>query len=296
MQADYFLLDVFTNKKFGGNQLAVFAEANEIPENKLQLIAKELNLPESVFLYPPETETGDYKMRIFTPGKELPTAGHPTIGTSHLLLNELKKTCKEGNVLKLEQLVGEIPVTFDKEAGKCVHITMKQPNPEFGRLIQKRELVAEILSIDLSDLMPGKPIQCISCGNPFVFVPVKSLAVLANIKPRVDLLQQYENTLGTSAFYVFTNETQSEADTRGRMFAPLWGITEDPATGSASGPLGCYLVRHGLCNGENILCEQGFEMGRPSSIRVSISHTNHIIDQVFVGGEAVLVGKGTLFI
>ena len=296
MQADYFLLDVFTNQKFGGNQLAVFNKGAEIPENKLQLIAKEFNLPETVFLYPSDTETGDYKMRIFTPSKELPTAGHPTIGTAHLLLNELETSCKEDNMLKLEQLVGEIPVTFKQEGKKYVDITMKQPNPEFGRLIQKREIVAEILSISLSDLMPGMPIQCISCGNPFLFVPVKSLEILANVKPRIDLLQQYENTLGTSALYVFTNETANNADTRGRMFAPLWGITEDPATGSASGPLGCYLVRHGISDGENIICEQGFEMGRPSSIQVSISHTNNIINQVLVGGEAVLLGKGTLFI
>jgi trans-2,3-dihydro-3-hydroxyanthranilate isomerase len=296
MEANYFILDVFTDVPFGGNQLAVFPDAASIPEDKLQVIANELNLSETVFLYAPETETGDFKMRIFTPGQEMPTAGHPTIGTAHLLLNELYKPLKNTDVLILEQQVGPISVTFLRESGHFSMLTMQQPNPIFGNLIQKRDMIAEMLSITEGELMSGMPIQCISCGNNFMYIPVASLDVLAKIKVRVDLLQRYANTIETQALYVFTTATDSEADTRGRMFAPIWGVQEDPATGSASGPLGCYLVRHSLSDGKMITCEQGIEMGRPSTIKVQIGHENEVVNKVLVGGEAVLVGKGSLYV
>ncbi|MEM1136744.1 MAG: PhzF family phenazine biosynthesis protein [Bacteroidota bacterium] len=296
MEVSYYLLDVFTSQKFGGNQLAVFTDATPIPEGILQQIARELNLSETVFIYPPETNQGDYKMRIFTPDKEMVTAGHPTIGTAHLLLNELNWSYKKNGELLLEQKIGSIPVSFDKDGNKCTQITMQQPNPVYGNLIQKRGMIAEILSISENDLMPSLPIQCISCGNNFMYIPVASLEVLSQIKIRIDLLEARVNILETPALYVFTTKTNSEATTRGRMFAPTWGVYEDPATGSASGPLGCYLVRHNLNDGENILCEQGFEMGRPSHIRVKIGHTNEMINKVLVGGEAVLMGKGMFFI
>jgi len=296
MEANYFILDVFTNVPFGGNQLAVFTEAATIPEEKLQVIANEMNLSETVFLYPPETDQGDYKMRIFTPSNEMPTAGHPTIGTSHLLLNELQQPLKNEDVLILEQQVGPISVTFTREASHFNLLTMQQPNPIFGNLVQNRSMIAEMLSIKEAELMPGMPIQSISCGNNFLYIPVVSLDVLAKINIRVDLLQQQANKLGTQALYIFTTNTESEADTRGRMFAPLWGMQEDPATGSASGPLGCYLVRHAINDGKMITCEQGVEMGRPSTIKVQIGHENEVVNKVLVGGEAVLVGKGTMFV
>lgn len=296
MEANYFILDVFTNVPFGGNQLAVFTDAAAIPEEKLQVIANEMNLSETVFLYPPETAGGDFKMRIFTPANEMPTAGHPTIGTAHLLLNELHRPLKKEEVLIIEQPVGPISVTFQQDAGYFNLLTMQQPNPIFGNLIQNRSMIADMLSIKEDELMPGMPIQCISCGNNFMYIPVTSLAVLAKIKIRVDLLQQHANKLGTQALYIFTTNTESESDTRGRMFAPLWGMHEDPATGSASGPLGCYLVRHAINDGKMITCEQGVEMGRPSTIKVQIGHENEVVNKVLVGGEAVLVGKGTMFV
>ncbi len=297
MEAQYYLLDVFTDKKFGGNQLAVFPDAAKIPEDSLQKIARELNLSETVFLYPPTTEKGDFKMRIFTPGQEMPTAGHPTIGTAHLLLNELYKPLKNLDTLVLEQKIGPINVTFLKEEKHFGLITMQQPNPIFGKLMQNRELIAEMLSIEEEDLMPALPIQCISCGNDFMYIPVISLEVLSRIDIRVDLLKRNANKLETQALYIFTTATQSdEVDTRGRMFAPELGIVEDPATGSASGPLGCYLVRHALSDGKMINCEQGVEMGRPSKIKVQIEHENEVITKVLVGGEAVLVGEGKMFV
>ena len=270
MRYEYALLDVFTKTKFGGNQLAVFRDGAAVPEGVMQPIAKELNLPETVFVLPPRSG-GDHLLRIFTPARELPFAGHPTVGAGYLLSGGKDST------LRLEEKVGVLSVTV-----KDGFTEMEQPLPKFrGGPI--RGVVAPQIALDLADLEPSPPIEIGSSGNDFTFVPVRNLDAVRRAAPRglVD------------AVFLFTRETVAkDATVHGRMFAGWQGVTEDPATGSACGPLGAYLVRHGLADGAHIVVEQGYEMGRPSLLYVRVGGTPEKITSVHVGGHAVLTGGG----
>lgn len=297
LKLEYFIADVFTSNIFGGNQLAVLPFADSIPEEYFQRIAREFNFSETAFIFKPDNQKHDYRMRIFTPFNEIPTAGHPTIGTAHILLNAVKCKTKTENMLLFEQKIGDIPVSFSKNNNLCSDITMTQPLPEFGKIYDNYEIIAEILSLSPDDIDTSIPTEAISCGNKFLYIPIKTIEALKNIKMRTDLLSKHANSFETTELYTFTFETeQQESTVHARMFAPLVGIYEDPATGSASGPLGCYLVKNKLNDGKNIVCEQGFEMGRPSIVNVSIEHLNGDIMKVKVGGNSVLVSKGELII
>jgi trans-2,3-dihydro-3-hydroxyanthranilate isomerase len=294
---NYYITDVFTDKQFGGNQLAVIPDGKGLDGGLMQKIAREFNFSETTFVTPPNNPENDCKVRIFTPGNEVPTAGHPTIGTTFILLSEKLLSPKESGRIIMEQKVGDILVNFKKEGNAYNSITMFQPLPEFGPVHKNIKLIAEILSVDPGDIMQGYPIQSISCGNNFLFIPVNSIKTLEKIKVRTDLLEKHGKELDTTELYVFSTETiDKNATTHGRMFAPMFGIIEDPVTGSASGPLGCYLVKYGLSDGKNIICEQGYEMGRPGTVHVTIEHEQNRISAVKVGGVGVLVGKGQLFI
>lgn len=291
----YYIVDVFTSERFGGNQLAVIPDATDLEEQHLQKIAREFNFSETTFVFPPENKENDVKVRIFTPGKEIPTAGHPTIGTAYVLLNHEKIITINQNLLIMEQKVGNIEVFFKNENGNCNGITMKQPHPVFGDVLKNKEIVADILGINKSDISDDLPIQDVSCGNNFLFIPLKNQKIMQNISVNLMLLNQYKDKLPSSELYVFTfDTTYEESTTHGRMFAPLFGIPEDPVTGSASGPLGCYLVKHGKSNGKELVFEQGFEMGRPGMVYVNIETTNDKITGVHVGGHAIIFGKGEL--
>lgn len=291
----FYTVDVFTNSKFGGNPLAVIPNAENLDEKLFQSIANELNLSETTFVLPPVDSNNDYRVRIFTPTVEVPTAGHPTIGTSYVLLNEMNYKPKFDNRLLLEEEVGLITVDFQKVNNIYQDITMNQPLPVFGEMSKKHDLVANLLSIQETDIDKDKPIQSVSCGNNFLFVPVKSIESLQKIKLKLDLFEKYRNEFESINLYVFTMETfDKESDTHARMFAPLFGVIEDPATGSASGPFGCYLVKHGLSNGENIICEQGYEINRPSKINVNIGYKNNEFEYVRVSGNIVTVCEGVI--
>lgn len=293
----YFLLDVFTDIKFGGNQLAVVHEADDLSTEQMQQIAKEFNLSETTFIVKPENPENDFKVRIFTTHAEMPTAGHPTIGTAFLILNTLHYTPKQKGVLMLEERVGDIRVTYKETAKGFEEITMQQPLPVFSPAFTNRNLIAGILSIDVHEISTHTPIQVISCGNKFLYVPVKHLHSIQQIKINIPLWETHLDEIGAMGMYAFTQETvHAENNTHGRMFAPLSGIYEDAATGSASGPLGCYLIAHSLSAGAKIRCEQGYEMGRLSLIEVEIEHNEGIINRVLVGGNSVLIGKGELYI
>ncbi len=291
----YHLLDVFTNERFGGNPLAVFINGRGLETETMQRIAKELNLSEVTFVLPPENQDNDLKIRIFTPAIELPMAGHPTVGTSYILAREDMVDVSESHpVIKLEEGVGVIPVTFQFKDGVPALIHMRQPAPTFSPEFTDRTLSAELLSLKVYDLA-DYPVQEISCGVPFLFIPVKSLAVIEKIKFRMDV---WERSFGNyPQMFAFTTETAYPTSTvHSRMFAPGMGIAEDPATGAASGPLGCYLVKYGLVkdNPAKIISEQGFEMGRPSYIHIEIRQTDGAINFVGVGGECVYIGEGFL--
>ena len=292
----YYIVDVFTSQPFGGNQLAVIPDATEIDEKLYQKIAREFNFSETTFVLPPENKENDVKVRIYTPGREVPTAGHPTIGTAFVLLNHEKIMNLNPNKLVMEQLVGDIEVFFEEKEEVSHSITMKQPLPKYGEIYEDKVVMAEILGISSDEIADDLPMQVVSCGNNFLYVPVKNQNALKQIMVNTSLLEQYKEKLPCTEIYVFTFDTTYEdSTTHGRMFAPLYGIYEDPVTGSASGPLGCYLVKHGKNDGMNIICEQGFEMGRPGIVYVNIEHVGQNISNVYVGGDAVLISKGEFY-
>jgi trans-2,3-dihydro-3-hydroxyanthranilate isomerase len=269
---EYVLVDVFTDRKFGGNQLAVFRDGTGIGDASMQAAAKELNLPETSFVVPAE-HGGDHRLRIFTPARELPFAGHPTVGTAFVLADSRDAT------LRLEEQVGTLAVTV-----RDGFTEMEQPLPAFEP-VADRGAVAVSLSLDTADLEPALPIEIGSSGNRFMFVAVKSLDAVKRAAPR---------GLAEAA-YIFTTKTVEPGSTvHGRMYAPWQGIAEDPATGSANGPLGAYLVRHGVSDGKRIVSEQGYEMGRPSLLYVRVGGGRDRITSVHVGGRCAVAGGGWL--
>ena len=295
----YLLLDVFTDRPFGGNPLAVFPDARGIDAKTMQAIAKEFNLSETTFVLPPTEKNADSQVRIFTPTAELPMAGHPTVGTAFALARERTKAQQPPpTTLLLEEGVGIIPVTLEWETPSAPKITMRQPLPTFGPRFENPDILASVLSLEPEDMMSNVPIEVVSCGVPFLIVPVKTLQAVQRITFQQSLWQQELAHL-TPEILVFTQQTQTpDASVHCRMFAPALGIAEDPATGSANGPLGAYLVRYGLVPTQSptvsLLSEQGFEMGRPSLMYVTIEHVEQEISGVYVGGHCVFMGEGIL--
>lgn len=296
-QLKYFTVDVFTNQRFGGNQLAVFPDASEIPENLLQKIAREFNFSETTFVYQPEKSSNDCRIRIFTPGVEVPTAGHPTIGTAYILLSQDVIKPKNKGFLMLEEKIGDIRVDFIQDKKEFHSITMSQPLPRFGPVEKDFKLLAGMLSVNSGEVDQRFPIQSVSCGNNFLFIPLKNLTAVHKSSVRNEMLKAASMHLDSTELFVFTSETvYNTSDFHCRMFAPMFGITEDPATGSAAGPFGCYLVQNGMSDGSRITIEQGFEIGRPSILKVHIEGKKDDITRVQVCGDVVLVSEGSLFI
>lgn len=294
-QAPYFLLDVFTAKKYGGNQLAVFPNASKINKSLYQSIAKELNLSETVFLFPPK-DSGNYSMRIFTPGKELPTAGHPTIGTAYYLTRELSHQASGTQKITLEQQIGPVDVYIHYRDNLPDLITMHQPLPTFGpRHDDKRDALAGLLGLESSELADA-PIQEVSCGNNTLLVPLKSVDSLSKIRLKTDQWISMKPSFGDALLYVYTLTDVKDGDVQGRMFAPEIGILEDPATGSANGPLAAYLTEHQLLN-MPATSLQGYEMGRPSQIYLDTEkNSDNTFTKVTISGKCVYTGKGVHFL
>ncbi|HLM58528.1 MAG TPA: PhzF family phenazine biosynthesis protein [Pyrinomonadaceae bacterium] len=294
----YHLVDVFTDRLFGGNPLAVITNGRGVSPETMQAVAKEFNLSETTFVLPPDDPAHHWRVRIFTPGSELPMAGHPTIGTTFVLAREhlIPRDAAETTIV-LEEGVGPIPVRVEFEAGEPSYAEMSQPLPSFGPRLEDARAAAEMLSLGEDDIRPDLPLEVVSCGVPFLFVPLRTLDAARRARPRADLMERVTASLGIPPeVFVFTTETEGAYSTvHSRMFAPGLGITEDPATGGASGPLGCYLVRHRLaaCEGSaDILSEQGIEMGRPSYIQIRIEGSPDQITAVRVGGRCHFVGEG----
>lgn len=301
---DYTLADVFTDAPFGGNQLAVVEGRHGLTREEMQNIAQELNLSETVFVFPPAKEANVRKLRIFTPQMELPMAGHPTIGAAYILASSGAVPTEEGrNEWMLEERIGDVPVTVHKERGRILKVEMKQPVPIFGEEFLDRKIAGELLSLAADDLHPDFPVQSVSSGVPFLFIPLRSLQAIQRIHFRLDVWERYfSGNPDTQHIFTFTTETENrDASVHGRMFAPAMGIAEDPATGAASGPLGAYLVEHQILHAhENeihvIRSEQGYEMGRPSAIDITVIGHTGAISEVKIAGNSVIVGKGQLFL
>jgi trans-2,3-dihydro-3-hydroxyanthranilate isomerase len=295
----YHIVDVFTDRPFGGNPLAVVTNGRGISSELMQSIAKEFNLSETTFVLPPDDPANDYRVRIFTPGSELPMAGHPTVGTSFVLAREhMIRLGGDEVTIKLEEGVGTIPVDITFKGGAPDFIWMRQPLPTFGPRFDDASAIAEMLSVPPEALDETLPIEVVSCGVPFLFVPLKSLEAARSIRFRVDVWERSLGGFATSMVFVFTKETELPGSTvHSRMFAPGMGILEDPATGGASGPLGCYLVRHGVfpaAQRAEFTSEQGVEMGRPSIIKIVVEQVADEITGVRVGGRCVFMGEGYL--
>jgi trans-2,3-dihydro-3-hydroxyanthranilate isomerase len=295
---NYHLLDVFTDRAFGGNPLAVFTEGEGIPDVLMQAITKELNLSETTFVLPPRDPKADYRVRIFNTVAEMPMAGHPTIGTAFILARTGMLKPPQPEII-LEEGVGPVPVFISWIEGAPGFIEMRQPLPEFGPRFVDVKSIAEMLSIDQRDIIETNlPMEVVSCGLPFLFVPIRNLEAMGRIRFRLDIWNNMFRGSGAENVFTFAKGGQfAGSDVHSRMFAPGLGVNEDPATGAASGPLGCYLVHHGVIPSEDELTcvsEQGVEMGRPSFIKVRIRHTQGKITDVRVGGTCQYMGFGTL--
>ncbi|HEV2010465.1 MAG TPA: PhzF family phenazine biosynthesis protein [Candidatus Limnocylindria bacterium] len=274
---EYTLVDVFTDRKFGGNQLAVFGDGRGISSETMQAVAKELRIAETTFVVPKEKD-GDHKVRIFTPGRELPFAGHPTVGTTWVLSGGRDGT------LKLELGVGTLGVTV-----KSGFVEMEQPLPHFGAIVDDRGAVAASLSLTLDDVVATSPIQQASSGVPFTFVHLRGLDAMKRM--------QMQRSPVKTALYAFTTETVEPGSTlHARMFAgEALGIEEDPASGGAQGPLAAYCVKYGILRASaevHTRTEQGFELGRRSILDTRLSMRGAEITAVHVGGNVVNVGGG----
>jgi trans-2,3-dihydro-3-hydroxyanthranilate isomerase len=297
----YKLVDVFTGRPFAGNQLAVFTDGRDLPTELMQAVAKEMNLSESVFIQPPDDPSNHFRLRIFTPDREMPMAGHPTVGASYVLARErmVERSGPEAT-LRLEEHVGLITVRITFEGDRPVTAYMTQLLPTFGPRFDDREAIATMLSLPIEALDPNLPIEVVSCGFPLLFIPLASLEAARNVRIRLDLLEQTLSDFPANEIFVFTREVENAGSiVHSRMFAPGLGILEDPATGGASGPLGSYLVRYGLVptsgtGTAKIVSEQGIEIGRPSFIHIEIDHAGGEITGVRVGGEVAYMGEGTL--
>lgn len=296
----YLHLDVFTSTPFEGNQLAVFPDPGDLATETMQAIAREMAFSESTFIYPPG-QGGDVRMRIFTPGEELPIAGHPTIGSTFALAAEgVIPAGRENFVFELG--VGPTPVSMEWNDDGLSFAWMTQPNPGFGGTISDRRALAGAMGVDETDLAPQAPPQVVSCGVPYLIVPLVSRAAVDSASLDRKAIARCLASAGEAErpVFFFTMEGGGVNETvYSRMIAPAFGIAEDPATGSASGPLGCYLLQHRLVSPERarqMLSLQGVAMGRPSRIHIAIEGEPDRITRVRVGGQSVLVGRGELMV
>jgi len=272
----YVVADVFTETPLAGNGLAVFTDARELAEEELQRLARELNLSETVFVYPPEAG-GHARIRIFTPSVELPFAGHPILGTAYVLAGPLQVP-----ELQLETKRGIVPVVLERDHERIVFGRMAQPLPTWQPFGEAEALLAA-LGVDESTL----PVEHYDNGAQFIYVGVGSVDELAALRPDVGALLDLSEVFGV---YCFAGEG---TQWRARMFAPGGGVAEDPATGSAAGPCAVHLARHGRIGfGEEIEITQGVEIGRPSTLFARADGSAEKLERVEVGGTAVLVARG----
>ena len=288
--ADYHLLDVFTEAAFSGNQLAVLVDPPPMSTTAMQNLAAEFNLSETIFVSSPEVEGGSWTTRIFTPGSELPFAGHPTIGAS-VLLAQLGRV---GDEVVLAEGAGDVAVTIDR-SGPVTRATLRSPRlPEHLEVVDP-EVVTGVLGLDLDDLEHGKGPSGWSCGVGFAVVPLRDLDALGRCE--VDLGRWMREMAGNGPdhLYPIVVDTLDPSRVRVRMFAPGMGIVEDPATGAAAAALAGHLLGRSTERGPFAwTLEQGIEMGRPSTIEVAARVENGQLHEVTVGGPAVVVGSGTI--
>jgi trans-2,3-dihydro-3-hydroxyanthranilate isomerase len=282
----FYIVDVFAEEKYAGNQLAIVRGGAGLPDEGLQKMALEMNYSETAFVLSEEETEGGYDVRIFTPGDEVPFAGHPTLGTAYVIQHEILTSPVESVTLKLK--AGEIPVTFGEV------LWMRQLPPTFGAILDPA-LFTRTLNLETADLDDRSPVQVVSTGLPALIVPLRDLDALRRCK--VDW-ERYTEVAGPGKnLYVFCPESHDDGpgDLSARMFANDLGVPEDPATGSAAGCLAAYLLEHSYFGTDpvDVRVEQGYEIGRPSLLYLQAERDGEKII-VNVGGKVQMVARGEL--
>lgn len=299
----FYQADVFSGEPFGGNPVAVFPDAGGLTDDELQQIAREMNLSETVFVFPPTDKAAVVKLRIFTPTQEIPFAGHPVLGTFFILAELGIIPVKESMTRVMQECnIGLFPVELHAVDGLVERVVMTQPKPEFLGPVEEAEdlyKVASALGLAKHVIADMKwPIEVVSTGLPVMIVPVRTLTAVRSIRPDASAITDVCRRFGANGIMVFTTVTvEPTATVHARMFAPSIGILEDPATGSASGALGAYLVQNRVVEvtpTTEIVVEQGYEIERPSQIFVQVESEHEVIQTVKVGGQCVMVVEGVL--
>lgn len=300
MKYRFYTADVFTDRRFGGNPLAVFPNAEGLTPEQMQQISREFNLSETVFVLPPETSSGTRRLRIFTPGTELPFAGHPTVGTAYVLatIGEILLTDPETQII-FEEGVGPVPVVIRSHGNQPIFSQLSAAKmPEFGPPPPPVTELAEMLQLDSSGLLNGALApQAVSCGVPFLCIPVTDCSTLAQAKLNIPHWETLLANYWAPHVYLLTLDSHhGKANVRVRMFAPAMGITEDPATGAAATVLAGYLcARNPLQDGTlNWTVEQGIEIHRPSLLEVEADKQGGKIVGIRVAGRSVLISEGLI--
>lgn len=296
----YLQYDVFTDKPLAGNQLAVFTETNGLTAAEMQAMTRETKFSECTFVQPAETQGTDVRLRIFGPANEMQFAGHPVIGSTFALADDgvIKPGRKEFTFgLGIGPTLVELEWAADgADKSRLQFAWMTQQKPTYGPEFPTPALLAGALGLDASAIRPNTPPQEVSCGSPFMFVPLVSRAAVdqAVIDTRVAASAFETAKLMRRGLFIFTTESGPDGAT---VYSRMMGANEDPATGSASGPLGCYLLKHGLVTPDkagSIVSAQGVKMGRPSRIHIKLDVSGTEVTRVRVGGTSVLVGEGRL--
>jgi trans-2,3-dihydro-3-hydroxyanthranilate isomerase len=297
MRYRYFTCDVFTETRFGGNPLAVIPEAEGLSDRQMQQITREFNYSETTFVFPP-AKGQTRKVRIFTPAQEVPFAGHPNVGTAFVLatsgaLGQIRSSIE----ITFEEEAGFVPITIRESEGRITACELKAPQSvSFGEVVPK-ELVATALSIPMEDIITRthEP-EIVSVGLPFLFIELKDRAALERSRvnlPGVDAIREALNDPMRASLYVYTR-TEDDVDIRARMFAPLSGVPEDPATGSAGCAVAALLTHHDQrpAGDYSYRIAQGVEMGRPSSLLARARKADGVVEATWIGGGSVLVTEG----
>jgi len=290
----FHIVDVFAEEKYAGNQLAVVKDAQGLSVSEMQKIAKEVHFSETSFILSDEKRQGGYDVRIFTPEKEVPFAGHPTLGTAYIILQEIIK--KQVNKVVLNLKVGQITVTPTYVQGQPDILWMKQIEPTFGKTFDA-QTISEVLNLSTADIETAFPIQEVSTGVPDIIVPLKTLNAIKRAKIDKDKYDQLIKNIKSKGLLIFSPETYHRKNHLNvRFFADYYGVSEDPATGSANGCLAAYLIKHNYFGQKqiNIRVEQGYEIGRPSLLLLRAGKDKQGKIHVNVGGKVIPIAEGKL--
>jgi trans-2,3-dihydro-3-hydroxyanthranilate isomerase len=296
----YLTADVFTDRLFGGNQLAVIPDARSLDSPQMAAIAREFNFSETTFVLPPDDPAHTRRVRIFTPGGELGFAGHPTIGTAHVLA-ATGEIPLDGELTRIvfEEGVGPVPVSITASGGRPTFCQLSVAQlPDSVPAPADRRTIAHMLSLEETDLADVLQSESVSCGTPFLFVPLRDTDAVSRSRVRPEQFEGALRGYRTQMVMVFAIDANAPGSIRARMFAPSIGVPEDPATGSAAVGLGGYLAARDARRDGTLVwrIDQGVEMGRPSELHVEVDKRGGDVVAVRVGGRSVMVCEGTMLV